>query len=54
MGGDSQYSIYIGWVSKLSLAPSGVEEAGEGDLISYSYVIKHHLGEGESGGRGNL
>lgn len=51
MGGDSRYSIYTGWVSKLSRAPSGVEEAGEGDLISYSYVIKHRLGEREGAGK---
>lgn len=39
--------LYWTRLSKLSQAPSAGEEAGEGDAVSYSSVMKCHLGEGK-------
>lgn len=50
MGGESQYSICVGWVSKRSPALSAVEEAGEGTLFPTAMLLSTIWVKGKEGG----
>lgn len=47
MGGDSQYSIYIGQDVSALWSPFWSRGSWGRDLISHSSVVQHHLSEGE-------